>query len=129
MAKVMKFDGLESLTCSLSGNVLHPIQYYQYSKRMAIFIDLKVAKTANEPQLNSPDRLLHQTTPIMITATARMTTTNTTTTIPAIAPVLSPVFGAPGGGKSENITNIDITYACVFENLISLCCKCAVLVT
>ena len=110
MAKVMKFDGLESLTCSLSGNVLHPIQY---SKRMAIFIDLKVAKTANEPQLNSPDRLLHQTTPIMITATARMTTTNTTTTIPAIAPVLSPVFAAPGGGESENITNTVITYACV----------------
>ena len=39
---------------------------------------------------------------MMITATSRMITTNTTTTIPAIAPVLSPVFGAPGGGESEN---------------------------
>ena len=61
--------------------------------------------------MNSPDRLLHQTTPIMTTATARMTTTNTTTTIPTIAPVLSPVFGAPGGGESEKITNIVTTCA------------------
>ena len=70
---------------------------------MAIFIDLKVDKNCQQTTTSSPDRLLHQTTPIMmITATARTTTTNTTTTIPAIAPVLSPVFGAPGGGESEN---------------------------
>jgi len=35
------------------------------------------------------DRFLHQTTPTMTTATARMTTTSSTITMPAIAPSLS----------------------------------------
>ena len=71
---------------------------------------------------NTPDVLLRQTTTMMmITATSRMTTTNATTAIPAIAPVLSPVFGAPGDGEPERKKYIVITYASksVFESLVS----------
>ena len=47
---------------------------------------------------------------MMITATSRMTTTNATTAIPAIAPVPSPVFAAPGGDEPENIRKYYILF-------------------